>query len=423
MLAAVILLTALGANAQNYFNTTKNFVNVFGVSPTSDQREIFFSLGNLSLDYQNNFKPDLLSVVNYYRNSPPEVYNVYQSSWYENSGETNFGNGIEIFNVTSTNTINDGVGVTFAKVRSNQSQHPKLKDFVVLSEDKMKLFLVNDNSSITEGQVFNNFINAYYISSGEFNYLTSRDDIYIYQKENIGGTDIYFVKVFKSESDIYPYINETPILNMEIPYLGDNPKLVVKRINEKDGPYRFGELNNGKPDLIIKGENFVSIYLNDNNNHLNEITTISPGFEIFDIAVEDLNNDGYNDLIFSKKNALSSTDVRIYINTKEGVFFNNSPDYSISNSQLYNPVISAADLNVDGYNDLIISAGENTTTYLNLKTGFNNTPDENLPGFEYPKEIKTVDLNGTGGLSIVLRGSGGIGEYSFPPIVYQSLVR
>ena len=425
MVSAVLLFTAFGSNAQNYFNTTTNIVNVFNVSPPSDgdQRDIFWDLGNLSLDYQNNFKPDLLSVVNYKRYNPPyEVYYVYQSSWYENSGDVNFGNGTEIFYIMSQNQIYDGVGATFAKVRSNITQHPKLKDFVILSKDKMKLYLVDDNSSITEGQVFNNFINAYYVTSGEFYWYSNREDIYVYQKENIGGTDEYYIKVFKAESDIYPYINQNADYSIEIPYLGENPKIVVKRINEKDGPFRFGESNWGKPDLIVKGENFISIYQNDDNNHLNLIKTITPGFEIFDAAIEDLNNDGYNDLIFSKK--YSNSDVRIYINTKGGVFFNDLPDYTISNGliNIY-PVISAADLNVDGFNDLIISAGENTTTYMNLKTGFSNTPDQNLPGFEYPKQIKTADLNGTGGISIILKGSGGIWEYSFPPIVYQGLAR
>ncbi len=409
-LVLVILAFSGKLFSQTYLNLEQQYVLSYPEQINqNDTRTVFFGLGNISLDATNNYKPDLLQVVNYTLSAPPVFEYHSQCGWNENTGDINFYGNNQIFLQTPPSAVTFNKGVTFAKIRSSIVQHPKLKDFAVLKDDAVKLFLVNNDASVVEGQSFGNS-NGYFTTAGEFNWEDIREDVFVYRSVVIKGVTRYFVSVYKALNDYYPYIGVTSIFDAEVSAPGTFPKLIVKRINEPDGAYLFGNQSPGKPDLIVKDDNTVKIFSNDDNNQLVLTKTITPGFTIYDVAVEDVNNDGYNDIIISEANAGSAPRVQIFFNTKSGDFFGNSASITLQNSSAISsfPVISTADFNVDGFNDLLISSTEKASVFINQAGSFTSTPIQTIAHFQQPKKSIAADLNGLGGISLLINGAGAI---------------
>ncbi len=127
-LVLVILAFSGKLFSQTYLNLEQQYVLSYPEQINqNDIRTVFFGLGNISLDAANNYKPDLLQVVNYTLYAPPVVEYHSQSGWNENSGNVNFYGNNQIFLQTPPSTVTFNKGVTFAKIRSSLVQHPKLK--------------------------------------------------------------------------------------------------------------------------------------------------------------------------------------------------------------------------------------------------------------------------------------------------------
>ncbi|MCX6158664.1 MAG: FG-GAP-like repeat-containing protein [Ignavibacteriae bacterium] len=408
ILLTVIILALTGQTySQTYLDAEQQFVSSYPQNINStDLRTIYLGLGNITLDAANNYKPDLVQVVNYTLYAPPVQEFHSFCGWNENSGNINFGGDNQIFLQTPPSNVVFNKGLAFAKIRSSIVQHPKLKDFVVLKDDALKLFLVNNDASVVEGQSFV-YSNGYYTAAGEFNWQDILEDVFVYRSLVIKGVTRYFVSIYKANGDVYPYIGETSYYDAEVNAPGLFPKLIVKRINESDGAYLFGNQSPGKPDLIVKDDNTVKIFSNDDNNHLVLTKTITPGYTIFDVAVEDVNNDGYNDIILSEFVSGPSSRVQIFLNTKSGDYFGNSASITIQNSSAisFRPAISIADFNVDGFNDLIISSTQKASIFINQDGSFTSTPNQSFEHFQEPVKSIAADLNGKGGISLLINGA------------------
>ena len=410
LLIAVLSLAFTGKiYSQTFLDATQQSVSSYPPNINStDLRTIYFGLGNITLDATNNFKPDLLQVVNYTLYAPPVQEFHSFCGWNENSGYINFGGDNQIFLQTPPSNVTFNKGFTFAKIRSSQVQHPNLKDFAVLKDDALKLFLVNNDASVVEGQSFV-YSNGYFTTAGEFDNYDAKEDVFVYRSFVIKGVTRYFVSVYKAINDYYPYISETSYFDAEVTAPGLYPKLIVKRINEPDNAYIFGNQSPGKPDLIVKDDNTIKIFSNDDNNQMVLTKTITTTFTIYDVAVEDVNNDGYNDIILSEANQPYPR-VQIYFNTKSGDFFGSSASITLQNNSAIwtNPSISSADLNVDGFNDLIISSTEKASIFINQSGNFSSSPNQIINHFQKPKQSIATDLNGQGGISLLINGAGAI---------------
>jgi Secretion system C-terminal sorting domain len=411
LLLTLITLAFTGKiNSQTYLDAEQQFVSSYPQNINStDLRTIYLGLGNITLDAANNFKPDLVQVVNYTLYAPPVQEFHSFCGWNENTGNINFVGNNQIFLQTPPSSVTFNKELAFAKIRSSQVQHPKLKDFVVLKDDALKLFLVNNDASVVEGQSFN-YPNGFFTTAGEFDNYDTKEDVFVYRSVVIKGVTRYFVSIYKANGDVYPYIGETSYFDAEVNAPGLFPKLIVKRINEPDGAYLFGNQSPGKPDLIVKDDNTVKIFSNDDNNHLVLTKTITPGYTIFDVAVEDVNNDGYNDIILSEFVGGAGSRVQIFLNTKSGDYFGNSASITIQNSSAisFRPAISTADFNVDGFNDLIISSTQKASIFINQGGSFTSTPNQSFEHFQEPVKSIAADLNGKGGISLLINGAGAI---------------
>ncbi|MCI0473519.1 MAG: T9SS type A sorting domain-containing protein [Ignavibacteria bacterium] len=189
----------------------------------------------------------------------------------------------------------------------------------------------------------------------------------------------------------------------------------LEQIDDKIG-YFFPSDENNKEDLIlINNTNFV-IYTNNNNNGFNAnlFANINTVMNILAVEVADINNDGFNDIIVAGQNTESPYNygAKVYINNSGGSI-NSQPVWSLFNNSYISitPNISVNDLNKDGYNDLIIVSYENmTSVFINNKTTnhFGSTPTQHVYGngywnvpFKSVSQIRTADIYNTGGIALI----------------------
>ncbi len=123
-----------------------------------------------------------------------------------------------------------------------------------------------------------------------------------------------------------------------------------------------------------------------------------------DASIEDLDNDGYLDLVFSNSNNGSTHVVNSYI------YWGSSTGYSASNrAELSTPASTSntvMDLNSDGYSDIIFSLSPPYTDYGNSyiywgsDTGYENSNVSNIVT-RHASSCAATDLNGDGYVDII----------------------
>ncbi|HMM10693.1 MAG TPA: T9SS type A sorting domain-containing protein [Bacteroidales bacterium] len=137
----------------------------------------------------------------------------------------------------------------------------------------------------------------------------------------------------------------------------------------------WGDLNNdGRLDLIISGTNeagqaFSAIYYNNGNETFTAQTEYLPQLTQSAVAIADMNLDGYNDIIICGRLGSSNYISTLYLNNGNGGF-----TQSFSFEPARYPSIDISDFDADGLPDVIIQGGNNTdvlhtTLYKNLGGG------------------------------------------------------
>jgi hypothetical protein len=154
------------------------------------------------------------------------------------------------------------------------------------------------------------------------------------------------------------------------------------------------------------------------------LQTVEVDENVSDVAVGDLNNDGWNDLVIGHVD--SSPEVEVFLNNGQGRM-NTSPEYAFEAPCCYaNVLVAIADVGGagtdstrnDGWNDIIVGgySGEfgiliNTGSSPYFGSSFEQEQSGGAYGYEWLKQIKVADVQNTGGQSVILSIAGG-GYYS-----------
>jgi len=150
--------------------------------------------------------------------------------------------------------------------------------------------------------------------------------------------------------------------------------------------------NDGDLDLIVTGSGGSSDrldkYINDGAGSFSVLTNFGTGVWYSSIALGDINNDGYLDLIVTGKDFNVNPRLDKYINNGTGNF----TKYTNWGTEVYWSSIALGDINNDGDLDLIVSGIKTNLNYRldmyrNLETNENNPPD-------IPTGMTTIDVAG-----------------------------
>jgi hypothetical protein len=174
--------------------------------------------------------------------------------------------------------------------------------------------------------------------------------------------------------------------------------------------------NDGDPDMIvITGSDYswqkVSVFINNNG-------TFAIGFEtpaylgIFQLAVEDLNNDGRLDLLFSNNTGNSSNNARQYqllYQRADGGF----EDSHIVFSNIETTTVATfkcIDLNRDGFLDILWASADNKfTDILVNEGGMGFTKKTSILPVTYAMGV--ADYTGDGYIDVMVQGNEGLHLY------------
>ncbi|MEO0227692.1 MAG: FG-GAP-like repeat-containing protein [candidate division WOR-3 bacterium] len=124
----------------------------------------------------------------------------------------------------------------------------------------------------------------------------------------------------------------------------------------------------------------------------------------------DLNDDGYLDVVLDW---FQQGTARIYWNSANG--FNTSNYTNLTGFSLNPQGISLADLNCDGYQDILIASYDpgRGSIFYGSATGYSLTPDDSVKyGPPYTQDLQPCDINNDGYLDILV--SGGTITYIYP---------
>lgn len=168
------------------------------------------------------------------------------------------------------------------------------------------------------------------------------------------------------------------------------------KIFEHAGTFRIVDISNdGIPDLIttgtVNGQAFVRVFENTSGTFIQKFEL--PNTNATDIQVFDLNVDGWNDLIVSGKGSDSKPFISVYSGAIHFKFKQKSIAKPIDGA------ISVADMNADGYFDLVVAgmSESNQPTigrWLNQKDSFLIAPTSAVT--RTPLVLFTGDLTSDG---------------------------
>ena len=179
-----------------------------------------------------------------------------------------------------------------------------------------------------------------------------------------------------------------------------------------------GDVNNdGYDDIVFAsirnttGYSINSTLYYGGPNGLDNTTALNfPTQGATDCAIVDVNRDGLKDIVFANAYNGSSGNINSSLFLNNGAGFNATPDISLFAQNPY--AVEAADLNKDGWVDLLFANSMNTSMalpgayhidsfiYYGSPVGFSSVPDVKLPTHG-TLDAKVADLNQDGWLDVV----------------------
>src|SRR5690554_1855739 len=186
-----------------------------------------------------------------------------------------------------------------------------------------------------------------------------------------------------------------------------------------DGNSVFTDVDNdGDLDLFIVGlasTEDVVLYKNDGNgNYIEDTGNSFEGVRLADVAVADVNGNGYMDLLISGRNTSNNPITKLYLNDGTGQY---TLDNSVSFDGVQYGTVDFADFNGDGAPDVLITGDNGSINgiakiYFNDGSGnFTEQTGTPLIGVDYSAVI-ILDVNGDNHLDIIISGDKGNPDYS-----------
>ena len=175
---------------------------------------------------------------------------------------------------------------------------------------------------------------------------------------------------------------------------------VAGTASSKPNSVATGDLNgDGKDDVVTANDNgSFSVYLANGTGLGTVATTSTPANTLAKVVqLADLNHDGNLDLLVAVANSGNSpapTSLLVYFGNGDGTF--GTP--TLYNTGGYSPqTISVADLNGDGYPDVIVAHNSETfaSVFLNSATGILGTPTHATVG-TFQNAVAIGDVTGDG---------------------------
>jgi len=394
VLFAVFCNLTLADDPVPYFNTT--WVNVPVAYPEGTATgSVYFDLSEI-----NNAYLTVSSAANAWRTLQQDYWRF--GSWTSNNGNGTF-SGLTTYYTDQPgySDIRKMKGLVFVDVMGDSK-----KDVVILKDNTLQVHL-NQNGTISGiMQDISNGAGSY-IDAGSFNWQDISPDVVV-----TNGTQI---RIFKNN---YPNGLDP---NPYGPFNITSPKVKIRQINDKasESGYFQNDPNN-RADLIVYNGSTLQVYLNDNNNGINmtPFASFDVGFTINDIDVADFTDDGLNDIV-AVGGTYPNFTAKVFRNI-QGSFILQDPIYTLVSSTYlwYSPLVTAADVNRDGINDLIfVSNGGLTSLFINkmyTSTYFEQTPDQtfNAAGpYEQINQIKTANIYNQGGIALFVSYTGSASAY------------
>jgi len=365
--------------SQNYFGDVTD-VPIYYFNPNFQSSGVYFGVEKISTDYLDIA---ITQSENYYRIGQ---FNL-------NNGNGSYGNPSLFFNQQVTCQFKGNI---FVKLNTGSA----VKDLIIGRDNGLQVHW-NQNGSITGIQ--QNFTNGgpSWVSyeQGVFDASDNDEDILVSSNSS---TLYYFV------NNMNGYL-QNPV-SVDLPHPFSTFKL--KQLNKKtEGYVHYDPLD--RSDIIFFDQSGrdqqlpdqIYAYLNNNNNGFQtgspfaSFNTDKSGISGLEVA--DLDEDGYNDVILICDDAVCPTIyyARAYRNA-HGQFINENTlfwSYTLTNNEIscgLPPKISVADLNKDGYNDMVfVVNNDEDVTGIRIKVFINQYPYWPLFTTDHRKILLLKKLN------------------------------
>jgi len=355
--------------------------------------EIYFAISQI-----NSGKNDIAVALNSLDGVvtyPPIINNFYRrGTWNLNNGNGSFGSENSYY-INENYTASQNWNTIKGCVFVQLRDNEPRKDLVVGRSTNNGIWVHWNNGNIGGVQQTVSG-NASAIEKGRFDNSDNREDIIIKEGAQI--------KIFKNlgngSLDVNPYPPFTPTNNSFYSFK-------VKQMNDRDYDGGYWPNNeNDKADLVVLdggvNPSNLKVFINSNNNSFGSSwQTIQTDQNAYNLHVADIDGDGYNDVVVS--GGFNGTN--IYMNI-QGAFLQ---PQSVWNFTTFTggTFATTGDLNKDGFTDLVlVHANRIIQVFLNTKSYpyFLSTPNQTIEAGHQDRitQIELADIYNTGGIGLII---------------------